>query len=247
MNRAGRITSSLAAVAVLALCAVSLAAAARDATPAERGQLFRASAHARDIREHAPSRCAEIVMRVSGSFALVEPRFALAPRCARFASNGYELFRRTPPSWTRVFVGSDPPPCSYGVPRDLVRCLAGHRHGPNYRRATLELARRGYRPGAVAWDEQQRFNAVTATRKTGSPRRRVFFFLGSALVAVDTRLGSADVALAWRGDEVIALRYRFRGPPACRLARMVRFVLRHGRVVPLDRVPPVVSAAGCRR
>jgi hypothetical protein len=187
-------------------------------------------------------------MRVSndGVYALVAPEFSPSADCSRFGFNGYELFRRTPPSWTRVFVGSDPPPCSYAVPVDLTTCLEGAKPGPRYRSAVRTLAERGYSAVAATWDEDAAFNALIGRRTVDGTRTvRVFFFRFGHAVGSDTRGVQLRLSYPWRGDDVIAIRYLARRPSAqCRSPTEVRFVLRGPRLVRLDRLP---TAAGCRR
>ncbi len=61
----------------------------------------------------------------NGRFALVSPVYLNALRlpCLRYASNGDWILRKRSAGWRVVFHGSDPPSCSLGVPRDLVRCI----------------------------------------------------------------------------------------------------------------------------
>jgi hypothetical protein len=187
-------------------------------------------------------------MRVSndGVYALVAPKFSPFAKCSRFGLNGYELFRRTPPSWTRVFVGSDPPPCPYAVPVDLTPCLRSAKPGPRYRSAARTVAERGYSELAARWDEDAAFNALIGRRTVDGTRTvRVFFFRFGQAVGSDTQKVRLRVSYAWRGDDVIAIRYFARRPSAqCRSPTEVRFVLRGRRLVPLDRLP---TGAGCRR
>jgi len=43
-------------------------------------------------------------------------------RCIRYASDGFFILRRTT-RWRIIYNGSDPPPCSMSIPRDLIGCL----------------------------------------------------------------------------------------------------------------------------
>jgi hypothetical protein len=234
--------------AVAAGALVATADASREATPAERAQLFRVSEPARYVRDQVPLRCGHVTMRVSNdrAYALVAPKFSASADCSRFGSNGYELFRRTPPAWTRVFVGSDPPPCSYAVPRDLTPCLKGSGPGPRYRSAVTTVAKRGYAATAAGWDEEADFNALVGRATVRGTRTvRVFFFRLGRLVGWDTQRGRPRVSYAWRGDDVIALRYFASRPSVqCRSPTEVRFVLRGRLLLRLDRLP---TDAGCRR
>lgn len=240
----------VAFVASIAMLTVaSVAVAARPASAAERQQLFRASAKARYVRAHVPARCVRIRMVLSdnGEYAFVGASFTASPDCERFGFNGYELFRRIGSAWMRIFVGSDPPPCSYAVPHDLVACLETPPPGPNNRIARAELVGRGYQVRGESWDEEQQFNAlVVGHRRGGGSRERVFFFSRSTLVGADSPVGSGHVALAWRGDDVIALAYGLTGR-GCPAARTVRFVLRDGRLARLDPLPPSDPRVRCHR
>jgi len=43
--------------------------------------------------------------------------------CVRYVGNGFYILKRTRTRWRLVYEGSDPPPCSLRVPRDLTSCL----------------------------------------------------------------------------------------------------------------------------
>jgi hypothetical protein len=74
-----------------------------------------------------PKTCHALDIRVSnnGRWATVTSVFTPTEQCERWAGDGYSLLRRLPGgSWRIVFEGSDPPPCSLRVRRDLIRtCL----------------------------------------------------------------------------------------------------------------------------
>jgi hypothetical protein len=73
-----------------------------------------------------PVGCVWLSMSVSnnGRYAKVEPRVfnATHPPCLQYASNGYLLLKKTT-RWKIIFNGSQPPPCSLGVPHDLTACF----------------------------------------------------------------------------------------------------------------------------
>jgi hypothetical protein len=100
------------------------AQAARPPTERERAGIVRAlPAH---WRTRAASSCVSFVIRVSnnGRFAKITVPFLKKPRCMRYASNGFGIAKRiTATRWRIVYTGSDPPPCSLGVPRDLLPCV----------------------------------------------------------------------------------------------------------------------------
>jgi hypothetical protein len=116
----------VAVIAVLAFIAVAAGArsahAARQPTFKEREALTLAlPAWLRRL----PVGCVWLEMSVSrnGRYAKVEPAFLNAMRmpCVQYASNGYMLLRKSP-RWKIIFNGSQEPPCSLGVPRDLAKC-----------------------------------------------------------------------------------------------------------------------------
>ena len=110
---------------VLAVGFASSAAARRPATRVELTALLRAlpTSYRAGIAK-APAGCITFVARVSasGRYAEVTPRFSLRARCARYASDGFFLLRRIATGWKTIYNGSDEPPCSLGVPRELIAC-----------------------------------------------------------------------------------------------------------------------------
>ena len=98
-------------------------AASRLPTERERAAVLRALPSY--WRTSSASACVAFVVRVSnnGRYARVQPSFLRTARCVRYASDGAYILRRGPTRWRIVFEGSDPPPCSLRVPRDLSRCL----------------------------------------------------------------------------------------------------------------------------
>ena len=78
---------------------------------------------------NAPVECVWMDIRVSAQDA----RYALAgaqvlnwekrgSRCLRYASNGFDVLKKTGRKWRSIFAGSVEPPCSLGIPRDLIGC-----------------------------------------------------------------------------------------------------------------------------
>lgn len=122
---ARRVSVLAVASLVLAVGLVSPAAARRPATRAERTALVRALPRAYRLGiANAPAGCVTFVARISasGRYAEVTPRFSSRARCVRYASDGFFLVRRIAKRWTTIYDGSDEPPCSLGVPRDLIAC-----------------------------------------------------------------------------------------------------------------------------
>jgi hypothetical protein len=70
-----------------------------------------------------PVGCVAIDIAVSnnGRFARVTPVFLNATRapCGRYASNGDWILKKGK-TWKLIFSGSDAPPCSLGIPKDLI-------------------------------------------------------------------------------------------------------------------------------
>ena len=67
----------------------------------------------------------DISVSNDGRFAIVGPEFlnASRPPCVKYAANGFWLLKKTASRWKIVFTGSEGPPCSLGVPRDLAGCM----------------------------------------------------------------------------------------------------------------------------
>ena len=113
----------LALPSALALPAV--AAAARTPTLSERVAITRALPAG---QTSVPSRCLYLDVRVSGSYAKVEPVYLVDPArgasdpCVRYAANGFYLLRRAGAEWAVVYTGSELPSCSKHYPRDLTSC-----------------------------------------------------------------------------------------------------------------------------
>lgn len=108
------------------LVLVPPAAGARAPTLKEREAITKALP--RFVRD-TPAECIWLNTRVanSSSYAIVRPAYlnatASGSRCARYATNGFYVLRKST-SWKIVYQGSDPPPCSLRVPRDLIGCRA---------------------------------------------------------------------------------------------------------------------------
>ena len=115
-------TIALLALSVLLLSSL-VASAARAPRPAERLAILR-TLHARSPGPAMPIDCANYVIRVSQNplWASVGVKYLTSdPVCLRYAANpGLTILKR--PSavrWKIVYGGSDPPPCSMHVPKDL--------------------------------------------------------------------------------------------------------------------------------
>jgi hypothetical protein len=119
----GILSRSATAIATLAMLVPASALAARQPTLPEREAIT--AALPADFKRY-PVGCVFLRTAVSndGRYATVTPAFlnALRPPCARYASNGYWILRKTT-RWKVIFEGSESPPCSLRVSRDLVRCL----------------------------------------------------------------------------------------------------------------------------
>jgi hypothetical protein len=113
----------LITVALLGTALASAAAAARQPTPSEVRSVY--AALPKFIRA-VPLKCVRFGITVSnsGRYAKVVPVFLNATKqpCVKYAANGYWLLRKAS-GWKIVFNGSDPPPCSLGIPADLSKCI----------------------------------------------------------------------------------------------------------------------------
>ena len=116
----------LAVLALLVAASATTAGARRAPTFNERVAVIRALPS--DLRAY-PAGCLQFAVAVSnnGRFALVTPE-VLIPRpapsndpCLRYAGDGFFVLKKTG-AWKVVYVGSDAPACSLGVPSDLLRC-----------------------------------------------------------------------------------------------------------------------------
>jgi hypothetical protein len=117
----------VASVVLISTCAANVpglgsAEAARQPTFKEREGLTLALPAW--LRRY-PVGCVWLKMLVSnnGAYAIVAPAFLNATRapCLRYASNGYWILKRVT-RWKIIFSGSELPPCSMIIPRDLTRC-----------------------------------------------------------------------------------------------------------------------------
>ena len=123
--RKARVQTAVVAALLVACAGVGTAAARRPATQAERTAIVRAlpKIYRAGIAK-APAGCVTLVARVSanGRYAEVTPHFSSRAVCVRYASDGFFLLRRRARGWKTIYNGSDEPPCSLGVPRDLIAC-----------------------------------------------------------------------------------------------------------------------------
>jgi hypothetical protein len=124
--RTSRTGVASATALLVSLALLAPAEAARPPTFPQRVAITRALPV--DVRA-LPAGCVVLRIQVSrnGRFATAAPRFLLlagahSDPCLRYASNGYWILQRSS-GWKVVFNGSDPPPCSLGVPPDLKRCV----------------------------------------------------------------------------------------------------------------------------
>jgi hypothetical protein len=116
------------AVLVVAVVAVGLvlatsAAAKRAPSLIERAAITKAlPASLRNV----PVGCVwlDVAVSRSGGYAEVSPTYlnALHLPCVRYAANGDFFLRKRSGVWRVVFTGSEVPPCSLRVPRDLSSC-----------------------------------------------------------------------------------------------------------------------------
>jgi hypothetical protein len=116
-----------AAAAAVALVLAPAATAARQPTLTERAALTAALPAS---FQNEPVGCIYLGITVSstGRFAKVTPVYLNAQKtpCVKYAANGWWILKKTGGSWKIVFNGSDMPPCSLGVPKDVASaCLKG--------------------------------------------------------------------------------------------------------------------------
>lgn len=111
---------------VVALVIAPVAVAARAPTLGEREAITLAlPKYFRD----APVECIWIDIRVSrdSRYAKVGAQvlnFGRA-RCTQFANDGFWILRKQAGTWRRIYLGSENPPCSLRIPRDLGGCSGG--------------------------------------------------------------------------------------------------------------------------
>ena len=118
-----KIAAGVVLAAVLVAALASTALASRLPTERERASIVRGlPLH---VRKPAARACVSYLVRVSndGRYATAEPRARQTFACRAYWGNGFWLLQRRSTEWRRIYAGSDPPPCSLRVPRDLIRCL----------------------------------------------------------------------------------------------------------------------------
>jgi hypothetical protein len=119
---AGRLAAMVAVAATLAAAGLAPAGAgaARQPTFVEREAL---TAALPSFLQSDPVGCVwlDITLSGNGRYAKVAPGFLNAshPPCAKYASNGWWLLKKTGTRWKIVFNGSEAPPCALGIPKDL--------------------------------------------------------------------------------------------------------------------------------
>jgi hypothetical protein len=60
------------------------------------------------------------VVAVSRGYALAGPDVRPESRCSRYRSNGFFILKEHDQRWEIVYNGSDPPPCSLGIPDEVI-------------------------------------------------------------------------------------------------------------------------------
>jgi hypothetical protein len=120
-DRAHRASITLFLGAVVLGFFVGAAEAARPATGAEQHAILRAAGLNPDGASFK-SGCVLPSVRVSGSYAVASFTFRPSSACVRYAFNGSNGFRLRAGSWKQVFIGSELPACSLGLPADLTPC-----------------------------------------------------------------------------------------------------------------------------
>ncbi len=108
----------------LLVVAVPSAPAARPPTLPERAAITRALPL---YDRNTPAECVWFNIRVSRNprYAEVDPVYLVATpmsRCLRYAKDGFYVLKKIR-KWKIIYSGSDPPPCSMRIPRDLGECL----------------------------------------------------------------------------------------------------------------------------
>jgi hypothetical protein len=70
-----------------------------------------------------PGGCLALDIRLStnGRWSSVASVVTPTLRCERYGRDGTYILKKSPGGWRLAYLGSDLPPCSLGVPRDLVR------------------------------------------------------------------------------------------------------------------------------
>jgi hypothetical protein len=127
VNRCLRTRLAVAPASVVALAATSTASgalASRAPTLKEREAITKALPQ--DVR-NTPVECLWLDIRVSRNsrYARVAGAYLNTTgqnsRCIRYASNGFFILKKLR-RWKVIYIGSTPPRCSLGVPRDLTPC-----------------------------------------------------------------------------------------------------------------------------
>jgi hypothetical protein len=118
--------ATLMALVCITLASAAAVSAARQPTRTERQAITNALPPS--IRS-MPVGCVWLDIRVSRNpkygYVAPEALSTLSPKskCLRYASNGFFILRKKPTGkWRVIFEGSNWPPCSRRIPRDLVGC-----------------------------------------------------------------------------------------------------------------------------
>jgi hypothetical protein len=122
----------VAAVTAGAVCLTFAAFAPSEALGARQPSLSEREAITRTLPaflRRAPVECLFVKITVStrnSRYALVVPqvinRRGKQSPCLKYAGNGFCIVKKTR-IWRIIYEGSDPPPCSLRVPRDITACL----------------------------------------------------------------------------------------------------------------------------
>src|SRR5205823_14900055 len=130
MTRCLRTAVALAAASAVAVAPTSIASgASASRAPTLREREAMTKALPQDVR-NTPVECLWLDIRVSRNarYALVSGAYLNTSgpnsRCVRYASNGFFILKRIR-RWRVIYVGSEPPRCALGVPRDLTPCRKG--------------------------------------------------------------------------------------------------------------------------
>jgi hypothetical protein len=97
-----------------------VALATRHASPSERAAIAPLILRDDGLTSKSASGCARVSIQISSfsrDYAKAAAVFDLKePRCVRFASNGFQLLRRSGDRWKIIYRGSEPPGCKPTVP-----------------------------------------------------------------------------------------------------------------------------------
>jgi len=100
------------------------------------------------------------------------------------------------------------------------------------------------------WQHGWAFNALYGSC-LGNYDQRIWFFVHGRFVGTDAKRPSHEILGMWRGARTIAFMYvlyRYQDPACCSTGggKIVRYRWNSGRVVRLDRLPPVQDYSGSK-